>query len=165
MHALAKVALAATGLVSMSLAQAAAQSNATPLSVSSSISAFTCTTCPPTEESRREDAAASFTDGMITHTRVIDGEQRVVRTDNMWGGSPVTTITSADLVFGRDSIQAATTPPVTRESEDQPEVRAALPRLSPEARPAVNRQETTASLPNSGVVSESSLGSFELRLN
>lgn len=165
MHALAKVALAATGLVSISLAQAAAQSVATPSAVSTSISTFTCTTCPPTEENRREEAAASFTDGMITHTRVIDGEQRVVRTDNMWGGSPVTTITSADLVFGQDSMLAKTTPPVTRESEDQPELRADIPKLPEGARPGVNRQETTASLPDSGVISEGGIGSFELRLN
>lgn len=40
--------------------------------------------------------------------RDIDGDRKVVRTDNLWGGSPVTTITSAALVFGDDIPEGAT---------------------------------------------------------
>lgn len=66
----------------------------------SSIDVVTCPACPPLEAAEEAARFQAFDKGMVSEIRIIDGERKVVRTDNMWGGSPVTTIVSAGLVLG-----------------------------------------------------------------
>lgn len=116
----------------------------------SSIDRITCPGCGPVEAEREMLRFQSFDEGMVSEIRMIDGERKIVRTDNMWGGSPVTTIVSAGLVLG-DLI-----PATLAETEGTPTTTvAALPRVDPTT--------VTSSLdePQQALA----LGDFELRLN
>ena len=56
------------------------------------------------------DLPVTSQDGRVSQleTRDVDGELKVFRTDAMMGGSPVTTITSAKLMYGEDRVESET---------------------------------------------------------
>jgi hypothetical protein len=96
--------LVLTAILSLAVLPAYAQSSVgswqSDTAGQSSIQVITCQVCPPVVESERDRLVRTFPGGMTTETRDVYGEQKIVRTDNMWGGSPVTTVTSTTLALG-----------------------------------------------------------------
>lgn len=114
----------------------------------SSISVITCDSCGPTREELDHSIYELFT-GTEIEIREVDGERKVFRTDNMFGGSPVTTVTSATLMYG--------TPDATElgARETGEEMQAG------KAHPPIDRSTQTSSVAQSGL----DVDGLQLRLN
>lgn len=117
-----------------------------------SIDTFTCEDCPASEEAELKATYDSFPDGMMMETRVIDGKRKVVRTDNMLGGSPVMTVTSAELVYGSRDAQIAEPGIAPVHATGR----------TPNAPAGIDSTMTTSSLAEAD---RGGIGDFELRLN
>ncbi|WP_157928811.1 hypothetical protein [Pararhizobium haloflavum] len=115
---------------------------------SSSIDIIRCTTCV-TRQAPVDPALKTFTGGMISETRIVGGEEKVFRIDNMLGGSPVATVASPALVFG--------TPETTANAK-------ADEKIEPDAQPAaIDRDATTAAVAETDTAF--SPDAMQLRLN
>lgn len=116
----------------------------------SSISVITCETCGPTRDEKVRSTYELFA-GPEIEIREVDGERKVFRTDNMFGGSPVTTVTSATLMYGApDETELAT-----------PETGTGKLAADGSARPPVDSRTRTSSVEQSGL----DLDDLHLRLN
>lgn len=109
----------------------------------SSIEVITCDVCAPVRQEEIAPLVSTFEDGMSREVREVNGETMVFRTDNMMGGSPVTTVTGAELVFGSDFGSGA-----------------AIAETG-ESRPGIDLDATTAALDDDFAGAKD----FELRLN
>jgi hypothetical protein len=85
-------------------APAAAQSSVVALQgpstgTGNSIQSFSCAACAA-EIALPDDRPKLEGNGIVAESRNIGGESKIVRVDNLWGGSPVTTFASSALAFG-----------------------------------------------------------------
>ena len=110
----------------------------------SSVDTIECRGCPPIEAEPVDDMVSLHEEGIRIFE--VEGETLAARTDDMMGGSPVTTVISADLLFGPRI--------ATARSPGTGTPRAELPQ------PAIDRQAQTSSL-DAGLAVED----LELRLN
>lgn len=109
------------------------------------VSTITCETCPPAPIDEAARKFHAFPGGVQVETRMVDGERRVFRTDNLLGGSPVTTVTSADLLFGApedDSRALSAEGPEIINAQDAP----MKGEMIPTPAPGVDREAMTAAL-------------------
>lgn len=128
----------------------------------SSVDVITCSTCP---EKRQTQAEAELIELQAQGARIFqeDGVEKVARTDNMLGGTPVVTVTSADLLYGAQRpITASASPEAMEESDVEiiaPDVSAPRAALDIPAQ-GIDMDAQTSSLSGS-----MSVNTFELRLN
>lgn len=155
----------AVSLVSMACLPAAAQSVETwqPREPGfSSVDVITCTTCPEKRQTQAEiDLMALQAQGARTFQE--NGVEKVARSDNMLGGTPVVTITSADLLYGkqRPMAAAASTEPAGDEAVEI--IAPAMP--APSATLDIPAQGIDMEAQTSSLSGSMSATSFELRLN
>ncbi|VVT27381.1 plant virulence effector HPE1-like domain-containing protein [Rhizobium sp. EC-SD404] len=155
----------AVSLVSMASLPASAQSVETwqPREPGfSSVDVITCSTCP---QKRQTQAEAELIELQAQGARIFqeDGVEKVARTDNMLGGTPVVTVTSADLLYGAQRPMTASASPEAMEESD---VEIIAPDFSaPRAALDIPAQGIDMDAQTSSLSGSMSVNTFELRLN
>lgn len=155
----------AVSLVSMASLPASAQSVETwqPREPGfSSVDVITCATCP---QKRQTQAEAELMELQAQGARIFqeDGVEKVARTDNMLGGTPVVTVTSADLLYGAQRPMTASASPEAMEESD---VEIIAPDVSaPRAALDIPAQGIDMDAQTSSLSGSMSVNTFELRLN
>lgn len=155
----------AVSLVSMASLPASAQSVETwqPREPGfSSVDVITCSTCP---QKRQTQAEAELIELQAQGARIFqeDGVEKVARTDNMLGGTPVVTVTSADLLYGAQRPMTASASPEAMEESD---VEIIAPDVSaPRAALDIPAQGIDMDAQTSSLSGSMSVNTFELRLN